>query len=29
LAFSEEQVAFLRGLPAFAHVDPAWFEAYA
>jgi nicotinate phosphoribosyltransferase len=26
LAFSPEQVAYVRGLPAFAHVDPSWFE---
>lgn len=27
LAFSAEQVAYLRGLPAFARVDPSWFDA--
>ncbi len=27
LAFSEEQAAYLRTLPAFAHVDPQWFKA--
>src|SRR3954470_5220292 len=27
LAFSEDQARYLKTLPAFAHVDPAWFEA--
>ena len=27
MAFSEEQAAYLKALPAFAHVDPAWFES--
>ena len=27
LAFSEEQATYLKLLPAFAHVDPSWFEA--
>ena len=27
LAFSEEQAAYLRALPAFAHVDSSWFDA--
>src|SRR5258708_4804203 len=27
LAFSSEQVEAIRGWPAFAHVDQAWFDA--